>query len=157
VEFAFQKVGLQQINTTVISLFVLGALILILWFYRRSFLLSEYLPPADDVLYWQLVLLAVLMSGPMTWSMNMVWLTLCIALACRYVFSYMARPSSSRAETLSLYLLVLGLIIAAMPDDRSFRVWLPVVSPIFTAKYIAAEILIFAGLLGFAKSWEKKK
>jgi hypothetical protein len=38
-----------------------------------------------------------------------------------------------------------------MPDDRSFPMWLPLASPLFSVKYIAAELLVFCGLLGYTK------
>jgi hypothetical protein len=124
---------------------------MILWIYHRRFLMAGSLPTASDFVYWQIVLVVILMAGPMTWSMNLVWLVVTIVVAVNGVHGIVSSQRRADGETYSLYLLVLGLAVAAMPDDRSFPMWLPLASPLFVAKYIAAELLVFAGLLGYTK------
>jgi len=149
--FVLYKAGIHTITATMTSAIVLCSLILILWIYHRRFLVAGSLPTTSDFLYWQIVLVVILMAGPMTWSMNLVWLVVTIVVAVNGVHGIVSSQRRADGETYSVYLLVLGLAVAAMPDDRSFPMWLPLASPLFVAKYIAAELLVFAGLLGYTK------
>jgi hypothetical protein len=150
-DFVLWKAGIQHISAAMTSTGVLFALIVILWLYNPRFLAADHLPSPADFLYWQIVLVVVLMAGPMTWSMNLVWLVVTIVVAVHGVTRLGPGRRRPVGESVSLYLLVLGLGVAAMPDDRSFPMWLPLASPLFAAKYIAAECLVFAGLVGYTK------
>jgi hypothetical protein len=150
-DFVLYKAGMRNISVTMTSAVVLMSLIAILWLYNPGFLFAESLPSASDFLYWQIVLVVILMAGPMTWSMNLVWLVVTIVVAVNGVTRLGSGRRRPVGESVSLYLLVLGLAVAAMPDDRSFPMWLPLASPLFAAKYIAAECFVFAGLVGYTK------
>ena len=150
-DFLLDKAGMKNVNATLTSGVVLLSLIVIFALYHPGFLLASSLPRRADFLYWLIVLVVILMAGPLTWSMNLVWLLLAIVIAVDAVPRLAVNGPFAEAEGVSLYLLVLGLALAGMPDDRSFPMWLPLATPLFAGKYVAAELLVFAGLLGYSK------
>lgn len=153
-DFLLSEAGMAQPNPAVTSGLILLSLILILWMYHRPFLLARSLPIRADFVYWQIVLVVILISGPMTWAMNLVWFVVTAVIAVSGVAAFLNDRRSSRGETISLFLLVLGLAVAAMPDDRSFSMWLPLASPLFAVKYTVAELLVFGGLVGYTRQFE---
>jgi hypothetical protein len=150
-DFLLAKSGMARPNAAATSGLVFLSLILVLWVFHRRFLLAESLPLRADFVYWQIVLVVILMAGPMTWSMNLVWLLVTAVIAVTAVAAFVAGPRGTLGECVSLFLLVLGLAVAAMPDDRSFSMWLPLLSPLFVVKYTAAEVLVFCGLVGYSR------
>lgn len=100
--------------------------------------------PSQEFLYWQLVLVVVLLCAPLTWAMNTVWLVCLFP----YVFNQLTTPCSRRHQ-LGLIALALGLLAAALPDTLTFSLMLPFhfLDPLFEYKYIAAELGAVAGLV----------
>jgi hypothetical protein len=113
----------------------------LLAFLQRRGLFAALAQPTGDFLYWQLVLVVVLLSAPLTWVMNTVWLVPLLPFAVKGTVTPL--PSGRHA---SLVMLTLGLVAAALPDQRSFRLLLPFMDSIAQYKYVLAELAIAAGL-----------
>lgn len=101
--------------------------------------------PGHRFLYWQLVLVIVLLSAPLTWVMNTVWLLPLLPFVLRR-----QSPRQSWPRSLALGVIVIGLTIAAVPDHLTYLLLVPrtAIGQALTQKYVYAEILIALGLVG---------
>jgi hypothetical protein len=98
-------------------------------------------PPRDRVAefaYWNVVLTLVLLCSPLTWSMGTVWLLPVAAVVLAGLRG--ARP---RSDVLPLVLCGAGLVAAGLPDAL-----LDALPSVVRWKYIGAELLCLAGLMG---------
>lgn len=125
-----------------IALAILAATVLLLGLARRR---RHGPPPApiDEMVYWQAVMVSVLLAGPLTWAMNTVWL-----LPAGLVVLAGWREVRGRLMAGALALVVLGLFLATIPDHHAFPLLRPLGSRALNLKYVAAELLVLAGLLG---------
>ncbi|MCB0108399.1 MAG: hypothetical protein KDE53_20905, partial [Caldilineaceae bacterium] len=98
--------------------------------------------PRQHFFYWQLVLLIILLAGPMTWIMNLIWL-LPLTLA---LLAEVQRPLSSR-QSRYLALTLFAILITALPDIHTFPLLLPINAAWLRWQYIVAELLLFGALL----------
>lgn len=112
---------------------------MLIWqlYHRRQF---SHLTPMQEVIYWQIILIIILLSGQQTWVMNVVWIlpTVIIILHCY-------RLVRSKLQAIYLFLCTIGLILAALPDHYAFLV--PFDWKFLMHKYIIVEILLFFSLL----------
>ena len=132
-------------SKSIVSLLVFsgsfGLIFLLHW--RAGFAMS--VQSSDEFLYWQLVLVVVLLSAPLTWVMNTVWLVTLLPFAVNGLS--MSEPSCRRA---ALIMILLGLFAAALPDHRTFHLLFSfgaldhLIGPY---KYVIAELSIAAGLM----------
>jgi hypothetical protein len=99
--------------------------------------------PLQAMVYWEAVMVSVLLAGPLTWAMNTVWL-LPAGVLVRAAWREIRGPLAAAA----LAVLVLGLLLAAIPDHHAFPLLSPVEFPALHLKYVLAELLVLAGLLG---------
>jgi Glycosyltransferase family 87 len=98
-------------------------------------------PGAEELAWFTLALSAVLLAGPLTWAMNVVW------LVAGGVLLAVVWPAARPREVLSLVGLALGLLLAWMPDQYALG-WLFASPPaIGDYKYVTAEVLILASLV----------
>ncbi len=101
----------------------------------------------DEFAYWNAVFCIVLLAGPLTWVMNVVWL-----LPAAAVVIGQARRGAGPVQAAALAVCTAGLIWAALPDSQSFSMLLP--STIHWRiladpwRYPVAELAVFVGLLG---------
>jgi hypothetical protein len=131
-------VGLD-LTLPVISLMLTLAAGALLWFFSRKHAEPHAVTPRDEFLFWQLVIVVLLLFGPLTWMMNLVWLLPSAVLLLGEV-SILPRV----APRWSVIVLGTGLLIAALPEFDFFRapdLWLQ-------TKYVFAEIAVLAGLWG---------
>jgi len=103
-----------------------------------------------EFVYWQIILIIILLSGPLTWAMNTVWL-----LPIIIIVLHEYRLLQGKRQAVCLYLCVAGLTIAALPDYQSFSLLIPFCEGLLELKYVIAEVLLFISLLGMVKSREK--
>ena len=99
-------------------------------------------PPRDrlaEFCYWNVVLILILLCAPLTWSMSTVWL-----LPTAVVMLKGLRGSRRPGEILPLALCGAGLVAAGLPDAA-----LAGLPSLAKSKYVVAELLCLAGLLGF--------
>jgi hypothetical protein len=98
---------------------------------------------ARELVYWQAVLVIVLLCAPATWVMNAVWL-----LPAGIIVAAELPRASDRPHRLAVLLCALGLLVAALPDlDERVSEW-ALGRAAAEAKIITAELLCLAGLLG---------
>ncbi len=114
-----------------------GIVVLMGWLRRWQL---QRLTPHQELLLWQLMMLIILLCGPLTWDMNDIWLLPVAAIIIRQMNEDAASPVSTA-------LLILGLFLAGMPDHFGFPLLTPDGYKMDNYKYIAAELLIFSGLL----------
>lgn len=106
------------------------------------------LSDAEVLVYWTAVFVIVLLTGPFTWVMNVVWLLL-VPVA---IFAQAARLRSP-AQGIWLGVAALGFLLAALPDSGAFgllnpfpRHWQQLITG--DLKYIFAEVIILGSFLG---------
>lgn len=126
------------------ALLALGFVGLMAAWQMRHARTREGLSPLQELTYWQIVLVVILLCGPLTWAMNTVWL-LPAGLILREAYASLARTG----EAIALLACALGLILAALPDSHGFPLLAPYGAGLLNLKYVVAEVLLFAGLLGW--------
>ena len=111
---------------------------------RKSGLLDT---PDDftDWVYWQLAMGVVLMCAPTTWVMNVIWILPSLGIAM------VVLRQSAREHLWPLYLISLGLLIAALPDNQSVVVFMPYLDAWLDYKYPVGELILSLGLIGLLK------
>lgn len=125
-----------------LALAILAAVVLLLGMVQRR-RRDQPTTPLQAMVYWQAVMVAVLLAGPLTWAMNTVWL-----LPAGLVVLAAWREIRGPLAAVSLAVVVLGLLLAAIPDHHAFPLLSPVEFPALNLKYVLAELLVLAGLLG---------
>lgn len=123
------------------SLVLMGFLELLLAF--RRIVLSD----AEILAYWTAVFTIVLLTGPFSWVMNVVWLLLVPVV----IFAQAAKLRSPW-QGLWLGVCAVGFLWAAMPDSGAFGLLNPFPgrhAQLLTGdlKYIVAEVAVLAGLV----------
>jgi len=90
--------------------------------------------PIEELAFWQMAMTAVLLTGPLSWVMNAVWLIPTLFVAVR-----VAEDLGSRPQAFSLATTVCGLLLLGLPD---------VLAPyLFEDRYVIGGLVVFAGLL----------
>jgi hypothetical protein len=97
-----------------------------------------------EFLYWQVVALIVLLSAPLTWVMNLVWLLPLIVA----ILSGFAHPASIR-ERPTLILSAVALVVIALPSDNRVSWMAPVLVNLVRDKYVIGQLLLLFSLLGY--------
>jgi hypothetical protein len=102
--------------------------------------------------YWTAVLMIVLLTGPFTWVMNVVWMAV-----VPVVVWAQAQRLRSPLQGVFLGVAALGFVLAAVPDSGSFallnpfsRHWVELVAG--NSKYVVAELIVLAAMLGVVLS-----
>jgi hypothetical protein len=105
--------------------------------------------PESDFLYWQLVLVIVLLSAPLTWVMNTIWLLALLPLTLRRRSSRPAEAPSPWHRHLGWLAIAIGLTIAALPDTLAYTLLMPAgaVGEAAQQKYVIAQLTIAIGLM----------
>lgn len=132
-----------DISQTVVSLLALGGFFTLLvgWEWVRG-LRDQTWSLRQNFFYWQLVLLIILLAGPMTWIMNLIWLLpLTLALLVE------TRRPLPRRQALYLALALLAVVLTALPDIYTFPLLLPINPEWLRWHYVFAELLLFGALL----------
>jgi hypothetical protein len=90
------------------------------------------------------VALIVLLSAPLTWVMNLVWLLPLIVA----ILSGFAHPASIR-ERPTLILSAVALVVIALPSDNRVSWMAPVLVNLVRDKYVIGQLLLLFSLLGY--------
>ncbi|MGB9872983.1 MAG: glycosyltransferase family 87 protein [Anaerolineae bacterium] len=109
--------------------------------YRR---IPQRLETSGEVVYWQSTLVLVLLSAPLTWVMNTVWL-LPVAVSALWWYTTSRNRTPSRGRNLILILCALGLLMAWAPDHIILSLLRPI--RLVNAKYLISETLVVVSLL----------
>ena len=98
--------------------------------------------PTGSALYWHAVMVAVLICGPLTWVMNLVWL-LPVGLLLWRESGAVASPGPAAACAGTV-----GLLLASLPDRHAFPLLSPYGGAILDYQYVMAEVLVVGALVG---------
>ena len=120
-----------------LSLAILGASLLFTAWVIRGRLLS---PGPEELAFFAMALAAVLLAGPLTWVMNVVW------LVAGGVLLAVAAPGTGRRERWSLAGLALGLTLAWVPDQYALAPLLGGAASLGDVKYVVAEALVLLSI-----------
>jgi hypothetical protein len=100
----------------------------------------------DELIYWHMVLMILLLCGPLTWVMNVVWMVPVFVLVWA-----LAEDVRTPGQAFWLTVVLLGFFWAWLPDTNAF----PMLGPfgmhwkwINGYKYLAAEGAVLVGLGG---------
>ncbi len=97
----------------------------------------------DDFLFWQAAFLIILLSAPITWDTNTVWLiTLFPVLASKLKFT-------STIEQFCLIVVCLGLAVIFIPNFSLYPLVVPFgfLSNLSKYQYVIGELIIFIGFI----------
>ena len=134
-----------------VSLVLMGLFLLamIAW-HLRDKRFFDRLNQTAEWTYWQLVATAILLTSPITWAMNTVWLLPTLPILIRAYREGIAHPSA-------LYLGTLGLLLAGIPDPYGFPLITPYLNGYFEYKYAIAESAISISAVLLLRSSQKTK
>jgi hypothetical protein len=140
--------GERPRNPGLVSLVAMGLLVGLAGFLirRRP---GAFTDPLDDLAWWALALDGVLLTAPLTWSMNSVWLLPSVFVILARAHRNRGMPHVLPATALAL----LGLVLVAVPD-RFGMAWPAALHALSPHKYIVGEIAVILGLFA---TWPKQK
>jgi len=138
------KTPLNFSNTTYSVIVFAVFLVLMLILFKRTFNTET---PLTEFIYWQIVLLTILLSSPYTWIMNLVWL---IPVAFIIIKIFPQLLNDKRFTT--LVLLAVGYLLLALPDNLLLTKNLPILGEFFKIRYVVSEFLILISLIFYIKS-----
>lgn len=117
-----------------LSLAILGAFLL---FTAGAIQGRPLSPGPQELAFFAMALATVLLAGPLTWVMNVVW------LVAGGVLLAAVAPGTCRRERWSLAGLALGLALASVPDPHALAPLLGgPASSLGDVKYVVAELLV---------------
>lgn len=150
----FNKVENKRtyITQSIISISVLLGFLLIMaiWqMFNRDIIIN--FSHVQEFMYWQIIMIVVLLSGPLTWVMNTVWL-IPIILIILSIFPLLHNIK----QVLYLCLCTWGLIIVSLPDNINFLQLTPYSNGLFAQKYVISEIILFISLLFLMKEMKQE-
>lgn len=134
---------LGPVQQSVVSLVALAGMagLLFTWEWLRRPHLTQN-GETENFFYWQLVLLIILLTGPMTWVMNLIWL-LPLALV---LLGETTQPLAHQ-RTVPLALALVALLILGLPDIYTFPQLVPFGASFMRWHYVFGELLLFGALL----------
>ncbi|MBN2133663.1 MAG: hypothetical protein JW741_29450 [Sedimentisphaerales bacterium] len=121
-------------------LFAVLFVMLVLW--QRLCSASGGLSDEREYLYWQAILVGILLVAPNTHVMNCVWL-----IPTGVILFWLYRNLDDRFPAAALWVATIGLLAVAIPDDRAFGLLVPAYEGLLEYKYVLGEILMLVGLL----------
>ena len=94
-----------------------------------------------ELAYWQLAWLAVLVCGPLTWAMNLVWL-----LPAGLLLPAALGAAGEARGGPALVVYAMGLLVATLPDHHAFPLLSPFGGRWLDHQYLIAELLLLVSL-----------
>jgi hypothetical protein len=138
----------QNLSRSIISLVLISVfIILILVHYRKAKERSMQNSPSQEFLFWQSILIILLLTSPLTWVMNTVWLLPIIVILIK-----MFPLLHSKKQAIYFCLCAVGLIIAALPEHLSFSLTIPYGTSFINYKYLISQIILVIALIGMHSS-----
>jgi len=114
----------------------------LMWIWEIRCRVRDMLEPFNEAMYWQIASIIVLLSAPLTWSMNLVWLIpTWIPLTAKYPYHGVPRSKLWVRQGVG----IIGLWVAWFPDSLIMK--LPVPMWLSSLKYVIAELLIASSLI----------
>jgi hypothetical protein len=129
-----------KINRSLFSLLVFLAMSLPFgpWLLRSG--VNRMADRRQEFLFWQLVMVVILLAAPLTWTMNVVWL-----LPVGVIVLSAWRDFGKVRLAIPLIMISTGILLAALPDHKTLelvdyfeKTWL-------NHKYVLSEIFVLIG------------
>jgi hypothetical protein len=145
-----------DVSRTVVSVFALALfavplLLLGPWEFRRA----GFTDDQDGLLWWQAVLTCILLTAPMTWVTNAVWiLPSVVILVSQY------RRMTTRRDAFKLGILTLGVAVTGIPDYPSCHALVPaqgILVKVLDLKYVLGELLFLLALVWMLMGKEREE
>lgn len=133
-----------QINSSLLSVLVLVALLSLMVTWQIRLPGSLYLDARGEMIYWQMVALVVLLAAPLTWVMNLVWLLPSIVI----VMAELSRSGADRGR-LALVLAAVALAVIALPDGADSPWLTRSLVRLIDLKYVLGEGLLLLALMSY--------
>jgi uncharacterized membrane protein len=144
VRSAASGLGLKTTPSGTAILYLVLCVALVFFWQRRYGPIGGADDPIGELLYWQLALTMILLCGPVTWAMTVVWL-----LPTSVILLHEIPRLRRKGEAFALLVCALGFLLAMGPDAYSNFMLSPFRRELFDQKYVVAEILCVIGLLWF--------
>jgi len=129
------------VSRSLISLLLFCVTFSLIWMWQTHY----FFTPAsiqDEFLFWQIPLAVILLTSPLTWTMNTVWL-LPFAVILVSHFSIV----QEKAQRLFTLPLLVGFLLVGIEDTQLHYFALP--SNYWGYKYMAGEVIIILGILSY--------
>ena len=127
------------VSRSIVSLLLFGVAFFFVWSSDRRFN-HETASVQQDFLFWQIPFVTILLTAPLTWAMNTVWL---MPFAVILVSLYSSIPN--KTEILSLLPVSIGFLVIAIGNDQfNFP---PFLESMWEFRYMMGEVIIIFGLL----------
>ena len=144
----FFEVGLEKlpvkISNSVFSIFVfLIFFILIAFFYKKYI---KELNNKNDFIFWQIILIIILLASPYTWLMNLIWL-----LPVVFIIMEILPELRRDKKYLFIAIFIFGYLFLALPDNLFWTKHLYFIHGIFACRYVISEFIILFSLLNYYK------
>jgi hypothetical protein len=104
--------------------------------------LRQSMSPLTEGLFWSMAMTLVMLTGPLTWAMNLVWL---IPLGPMLYGAF--REATTAGEAHGIAVAAVGFMLIALPDPISAPVMLQVSARALNHYYVLPEATVLLGLL----------
>jgi hypothetical protein len=142
VGLAVEKIGLSvQLSLSSLCIFLPFFFLMLYWERYKGHKTLD-MTPFQELLYWQVVLVIILLSSPVGWVMNTVWLIPTIAIVL-HEYAFLA----DKKGAFVLCICFASIVLAALPDHIGFPMLFPYAGKALNAKYIVSEILLLFSML----------
>ena len=135
-----------NLSNTTYSVMVFAFFFILMIVYSKKYKIKD-----NDFVYWQVILIIILLSSPYTWVMNLVWLTPVAFIMINSFSDLMARKKS-----LILVTLIVGYLFLSLPDNLLLTEHVPLIKEFFSARYVMSQLLILFSLVIYLKDTETK-
>jgi Glycosyltransferase family 87 len=124
------------VSRTLLSVGLYGIFFVLIWVWERKYG-PLFATAQEEFLSWQIPVLLILLTSPLTWIMNLVWLIpFPLMLVSRYPGLH------SRRQGFSSWIIATGFLIIMMGDNL-----FPGLNLVGLNKFIIGELLILGGLI----------
>ena len=141
IKYAFWRNNVSVTYGSISVAVFLAALLAAAWVFRRKKLVYTALAPDMRMAIWWWAALVVLVTGPLTWTMNLVWALPLLVLFTKDDWTTDATASYAGA------VMLLGWALMFLPDAKAFGMLAPELKFIPQAHYVLAEVLVAVGTL----------
>jgi hypothetical protein len=129
-------------SNSVYSVIIYTAFFILLLYLRKKAGIENLNP----FIFWQMILIVILLSSPYTWVMNLVWL-----LPFTFIFIDILPVLFKEKKYVTMILLLAGYLLLALPDNLLLTKQIKIFGELFKSRFIIAEfiLLIFLFLVLF--------
>ena len=130
-----------NITNTTYSIIVFAFFFILMIVFSKKYKIKK-----NDFVYWQVILIIILLSSPYTWVMNLVWLT-----PVAFIMINSLPDLLRRKKALILVTLIVGYLLLSLPDNLLLTKDVPLLKEFFSARYVMSQFLILFSLVLYLK------